>query len=51
MERVLRKEFALKEYYFYFCWSFYFSAGYFYCKKIYDSFFNEFPYAVLNGAA
>ncbi len=49
MEHILRKEIALKEYYFYFCWSFYFSAGYFYCKKIYKFFFNEFHKTVLNG--
>lgn len=44
MNNSIRKEFAVQIniLYFYFSLGFYFSAGYLYCKKIYESFSNEF---------
>lgn len=41
MCNVLKKEFAVKEYFFFYNWSYYFSFGYFYCKKLIKSFSNE----------
>ncbi len=42
MESIIGKGINEK-FYFYFSWGYsYFSAGYFYCKKIFNSFFDEF---------